>query len=89
MASKLGAKTMVAADTAGAAADLFGRNEDLPHIFPRLAMMLLQFDHAVLQPSHILHHARNFGTNEVGRLPHAGVFEDLLHHLDRQHQQRR
>ena len=51
--------------------------------------MLLQLDHAVLQPAHVLHHARNFGTNEVGGLAHAGVLEDLLHHLDRQHQQRR
>src|SRR5262249_58674233 len=76
-------------DAAGALLDLFGRDQDLAHVFVGLAEMVLQLDHAVTQPPEVVHHAADLGADLIGRLAHAGVLQDLLHHLDRQHQERR
>src|SRR6266478_5012685 len=73
-------------DAAGAHADFLGRYQYLMHVLARLPVMLLQLEHALLQPGHISHQAADFGTNEVGGFAHAGILQNLLHHLDRQHQ---
>ena len=69
--------------------DLLGGHENLPHVFVGLAEMLLQLEHALLQPLQIVHQVADLGVDLVGRLAHAGIFLDLLDHLDGEHQQRR
>src|SRR5258708_18812281 len=55
-------------DAAGAHADLLGRYQYLMHVVAGLPVMLLQLEHALLQPADIPHQAADFGTNEVGGL---------------------
>ena len=51
--------------------------------------MLLQLEHAILQPPQIVHQMADLGMDLVGGLAHARVFLDLLDHLNGEHQQRR
>ncbi len=52
--------------------------ENLPHVLVRLAEMLLQAEHALVQPPDVVHEVADLGVNLVGRLAHAGIPLDLL-----------
>src|SRR5215831_21139186 len=62
-------------DAAGAHADLLGRYQYLTHVVARLPVMLLQLEHALLEPAHIPHEAADFSANEVGGFAHAGILQ--------------
>src|SRR5215471_13143149 len=66
--------------------DLFGRDQDLAHVFVGLAEMLRQSQYALAQTSDVVQHPGDLGANAIGRLAHTRILEDLLHDLDRQHQ---
>ena len=61
----------------------------MPDVFVDVAKMLLQLQHALAQPRKIVAEMHHLVADLVGGIANARVFEDLLHHLDRQHQQRR
>src|ERR1700746_50069 len=75
-------------DAAAALGDLVGGNEHLRYVLRRLAEVLLQLEHALAQAPDVAHQVADLGADLPGRLTHARVFKDLLHHLDGKHQQR-
>jgi hypothetical protein len=75
-------------DPSGPLLDLVGGDQDLADVFVDVAKMLLKFQYAVAQPSEIVAEVEHLGADLVGGVAHPRVFEDLLHHLDCQHQQR-
>ena len=75
-------------DPAGALLDLVGGDQDLADVLVDVAKVLLQLQHALAQAAEVVAEIEHFGADLVGGIAHARVFEDLLHHLDRQHQQR-
>ena len=77
------------ADAGRAPVDLLGRDQHLPDVLVGLAEMPLELHHPLAQAAEVVEHQLDFGADAVGGRAHAGVALDLLHHLDRQHEQRR
>src|ERR1041384_8116744 len=74
-------------DSPAALHHFLGRDQDLRDVLVGLPEVLLQVQHALAQPGHVLHQVADLGADLVRGLAHPRVLLDLLHDLDGKHQQ--